>query len=165
MSKDKQRFLPLNINPSALAERAQPLLSPISQQSTDATRSPSLAPAAVPDSATPTRGIYSEFILKEDFLSEPTTLSKNAALPPIPQDAASNRRGISINSYKRPAKLMPIKGNYVSTAPGNYKVLKSVPAATVNPEESVVSEADLPKKKLDYRRALEPKVQLPHSSR
>ena len=126
MSKER-KFPPLIINPSSLAEKNQPLLTPDVMDAT-------AAPAATPTSNAEIRGLYSEYILKP---------RQTPLLPPL---KSPKKSPISATFIKAPP-LKPIFGNYISTDQ-HYKA---------------VTETNYREKqhKLDYRLALEPKVQLP----
>lgn len=101
--------------------------------SPDALADASAAPAASPTSNPGIRGLYSEYILNP----------KNAPmLPPL----KSPKKAPVSATFKKPPPLKPIAGNYIYTD----KSYKPVSEGAI----------EFKKPKLDYRRALEPKVQL-----
>ena len=97
----------------------------------------SAAPAASPAASPGIRGIYSEYILN------PTASSP--VLPPLKNKPPASA------SFKKPPPLKPITSNYIYIDK-NYKAVSD-------------AAIDMNKSRLDYRRALEPKVQLPFETK
>ena len=168
MSREKPKFLPLDISPSTLADRQQHLLANL--DTSDAKKgTPSIAPSAIPNLAAIQRGMFSEFALNDEFDKELSELKSPIMLPPI-QTPTSGKLP-SINTYKKPPPLRPIKGTYITTHPPTFDDSSLDLFASKNESDkdgvkSVLDKAKSNKKAhLDYRKALEPNVLLPYVSR
>ena len=164
-SKDRRKYLPIGLNPSALLQQ---------QHQQNANPIDGTAPAAMPTN-TAQRGLYSEYVLNEDFDKELATLKGPVTLPPLNQSIKSKLPPpVTGSFYKRPPPLKPIKGNYITTAQRDYK---SVPLADTisRSSENLATEKEMSLRQtlaqeddnsvLDFRKALEPKVQLPYVAR
>jgi hypothetical protein len=164
-SKDRRKYLPIGLNPSALLQQ---------QQQQNANTVDGTAPAALPTN-TAQRGLYSEYVLNEDFDKELSTLKGPVSLPPLSQSIKSKLPPPATGSfYKRPPPLKPIKGNYITTAQRDYKSA-SLGDTLTQSSENLASKRDVSNSQtlaqeddnsvLDFRKALEPKVQLPFVAR